>query len=244
MSVWMQHHRGRKRRNWLAESKKWCLQWASCGIVIFTVSTSGNMTRSTVTIKQAASLKEGAHLLSPLPHLWSRNSKEAKRKVNPGVGNTQLYPFSRTNALDLSSGCNRFQLIIALTNNSLWWSRRSVCNVEYRLSGGTCILNSTTNQSCGGDLSQVTLCLSSDKWQVKPGGAHRRIPQRHVSRTRGPSRQLSTLPFFLRAPPLCNHNPHPAMHPLFSALAAPSAQPWLLTSPSRRLPPLWTQLTL
>jgi len=46
--------RRRRRRNRLAESKKWCLQGASCGIVIFAVSTSGYTLRSTVTIKQAA----------------------------------------------------------------------------------------------------------------------------------------------------------------------------------------------
>lgn len=56
----------------MAESKKWCLWRASCGIVIFTVSTSGYTTRSTVAIKQAAFWR-GEHICSPLlppPYLW------------------------------------------------------------------------------------------------------------------------------------------------------------------------------
>lgn len=54
---------------------------------------------------------------------------------------------------------------------------------ERRPRNGTCILSSPAGQSHRSDPGQVTRYLSSDKWQVKPGGAHRHIPQRRVTRT-------------------------------------------------------------
>ncbi|KAI9531999.1 hypothetical protein NQZ68_036361 [Dissostichus eleginoides] len=82
----------------------------------------------------------------------------------------------------------------------------------------TCILNSPVGQWGRGHPSQVTLCLSSDKWQVKPGGAHRHIPQSRVNRN---PRPLVKPPPALKPPSAITAPPPPLMHPLFSTLAAP-----------------------
>lgn len=84
---------------------------------------------------------------------------------------------------------------------------------ERRTCNGTRILNSPAGQSRRSNPSQVTRCLSSDKWQVKPGGAHRHISQRHVTRT--PDHSSNPLAPFPQTPlgplhplnPFCNHAP-------------------------------------
>lgn len=98
---------------------------------------------------------------------------------------------------------------------------------ERRPCSGTCILNSPAGQSGHGARGQVTRCLSSDKWQVKPGGVHRHIPQHHVTRT--PDRSSKPLapvpqtplgplrpplnPSAITAPPSSSPPPPPAFAP-------------------------------
>lgn len=98
---------------------------------------------------------------------------------------------------------------------------------ERRPRNRTCILNSPAGQSRRGDPGQVTRCLSSDKWQVKPGGAQRHIPQRHVTRT--PDRSSNPLaPFFPSNP---SRSPPAPLNP-FSAITSPP-----LLRLHRKLPP-------
>ncbi|KAK5875394.1 hypothetical protein CesoFtcFv8_027875 [Champsocephalus esox] len=79
----------------------------------------------------------------------------------------------------------------------------------------TCILNSPAGQWRRGHPSQATLCLSSDKWQVKPGGAHRHIPQSRVNRnpdhSSSPLHPLNPLLQSL-PPPACIHYSPRSLH--------------------------------
>lgn len=170
--------------------RKCCLQRASCAIVIFTVSTSGYAPRSTVTIKQPRCGRErGGHIWCispPLSYLWSEQGG-----TSWSFSLTLLF-LASISIIPLTNNLERVGLLVA--------------------SAGSCILNIHTSQSCGGAGGQLTCCLSSDKWQVKKGGA-----QRHISVPCQPRSPMLITPPSAPPPVVC---PHAS---IILQLAAPSA---------------------